>query len=243
MVSIDWYKIEIEDLISGVSANYVLNQCFVSGVSSFCDDFKRDATGQITSLNRGNANLGQVKTSGYDFSVHYRFPSTSWGNFNARLDGTYVSSYEVKSTATSDWVDYAGFYDGYAYYKLRTNLAVDWTLGPWSVTWTARYFDKTKSWCWSDTEMCTNPDAETDVMGVGYNQIGSQTFHDIAVGYKTPWKGGQVLAGINNVFAKGPTLDISNSYAIGSGGPSSSSSVNPNLPIDRFFWVRYNQGF
>lgn len=242
-VSVDYYKIEINDLISAVSAGYVLNSCFVQGVSSFCDNFTRDATGQVVSLNRGNANLGQTQTSGYDFSVYYRFPTTSYGNFNITWDNTYVSSYKQKSTATSDWVEYSGFFSGYAYYKWRSNLGVDWSMGPWSARWMMRYYDKIKGQCWNTdpAEACSNPTAETDVFGTGYDMIGSMTFHDISVGYKTPWKGGQFLAGVNNAFGKGPTVSISANYTLD--GPSSSSSVDPNLPIDRFWWLRYNQSF
>ena len=241
-LAFDWYKIEIEDVITGISAGYVLNQCYVSGNSAFCDDFKRDSTGQVVTLNRGNANLGGIKTAGYDFGVYYRFPTTKWGNFNVRWDNTYVDYFKQQATAGGEWTDYAGYYDGYAYYKWRSNLNLDWSMGSWSVTWGMRYYDSIKGQCWSSdpVEDCTNPGEESPIWGPDVNRIGSMTYHDVSVGYKFPWKG-QILAGINNVFAKDPTVNISSNYTLN--GPSSSSSVDPNLPIDRFFWIRYNQYF
>jgi iron complex outermembrane receptor protein len=239
-LAFDWYKIEIEDVITGISAGYVLNQCYVSGNSAFCDDFKRDSTGQVVTLNRGNANLGGIKTAGYDFGVYHRLPTTKWGNFGVRWDNTYVDYFKQQATAGGEWTDYAGYYDGYAYYKWRSNLNLDWSMGSWSVTWGMRYYDSIKGQCWSSTEDCTSPTEESPTWGPGVNRIGSQTFHDVSVAYKFSWKG-QILAGINNVFAKDPTVNISSNYTLN--GPSSSSSVDPNLPIDRFFWIRYNQYF
>ena len=241
-VSVDWFKIEIEDLIAGVSAGYVLNQCYVAGNSQFCDSFRRDATGQVTSLNRGNANLGEVKTAGYDFSVNYRFAPTKWGNFGIRWDNTLVDYYKTKSTPTAEWTDSNGYYDGNAYYKWRSNLNLDWGMGAWSVTWGVRHFNAIKTQCWntSPPQDCTHPEEDTDLWGVGVNRLGSVTYHDVSVGYKLPWNA-QVMAGVNNLFRKDPAWNLSANYALG--GPVSSTSVDPGMPIDRFMWIRYNQKF
>jgi iron complex outermembrane receptor protein len=45
------------------------------------------------------------------------------------------------------------------------------------------------------------------------------------------------MVGANNVFDKKPRIV----YTIL--GASSSSAVDANLPLDRFFYVRYNQAF
>jgi len=48
------------------------------------------------------------------------------------------------------------------------------------------------------------------------------------------------LLGANNIFDKKPVID----YSAGSAtGGNSSSSISPELPIDRFVYVRYNQAF
>ena len=64
--------------------------------------------------------------------------------------------------------------------------------------------------------------------------LGSVTRHDISVGYTTPWKG-KILVGANNVLDKAPRITYN--------GASSSSSVDAELPIDRFVYVRYTQAF
>ena len=104
-----------------------MNQCYVSGVQAFCDNIKRDpATGMIASLSRGNANLGELRTRGFDLSFAYRFPRTRLGQFNLRSESTYVDRYAIKSTATAAWIDYAG---EYGYNRVKSNLTLDWNQG------------------------------------------------------------------------------------------------------------------
>ncbi|MGV7208808.1 TonB-dependent receptor plug domain-containing protein [Oxalobacteraceae bacterium A2-2] len=236
-VALDWYKIQVDNRITAVSATYVINQCVVQGVQSFCDKFKRDPlTGQIVTLSRGNANLGQLSTEGVDLALNYRFAKSKYGQFALRSENSYVASYKIKSTATSDWVGYAG---EYGIYRLKSNVSLDWKQGNWSSTFTSRYYSSVKGNCWSSTVECSNPN-DTASWGTGYNKVGAVVYSDLSVGYKTPWKG-QIVVGSNNIFNRKPrvVLDAGSAY----GGPSSSSSVNPDLPIDRFFYARYNQSF
>lgn len=69
---------------------------------------------------------------------------------------------------------------------------------------------------------------------VGYDRKGSQSFHYISVGYAFPLKG-KLVAGINNAFAKEPRVNYN--------AAASASSVDPDIPLDRFFYVRYNHAF
>jgi len=236
-VSVDWYNISIENRITAVSANYILGQCYVNGVSEFCGLFSRDATGQINNLRRGNANLGEIETEGWDLSWNYRFPATSFGRFAVRSDSTYVSKYAIKSTPTANWVRYEG---EWGTPRFKTNFSIDWTMGDFGVNFGTRYTAKTKTICWStnvaNPVYCSIPTDPWTSGGTGYQKLDS-LHNDISFSYKTPWKG-ELRIGANNVFDKKPVINYSaNSVS------SSSSSVDPDLPIDRFFYVRYNQKF
>jgi iron complex outermembrane receptor protein len=96
-----------------------------------------------------------------------------------------------------------------------------------------------KDRCWTSTVECSNPN-DLVSWGKGYNRQGSQTYHDISVGYAFPWNG-KLLVGANNVFDKAPRIVLNSSSSYG--GTSSSSAVDPDRPIDRFVYVRYNQSF
>ncbi|MFP3787366.1 hypothetical protein, partial [Burkholderia sp. SIMBA_024] len=78
-VSLDWWKIDIEDAISEFSASYILDQCYGKGISAYCDLVTRDATGTITQLLIKPLNVGQQRMEGYDLAAHYRLPETAAG--------------------------------------------------------------------------------------------------------------------------------------------------------------------
>jgi len=232
--SLDFYRVKIDNRITGVSATYVANQCYVDNVPSFCTSIQRNADGEITNLSHGNANLGSLKTDGIDLSLAYRFPSTQYGRFSLKSDTSYTHSFSVKSAADADWADYTG---EYYYNKFKSVTSLDWSMGNWGATWTMRYYSPTKDQCWDTDVECSNPEGYTESWGTGYNKQGAMIYHDLNVNYKTSWKG-QIMVGINNAFDKKPRI----TYAV-NGTSSSASSVDPNMPLDRFFYVRYNQSF
>jgi iron complex outermembrane receptor protein len=238
-VAADYFDIRVQNRIAAVSVKYTLDQCYISGVQSFCNNVVRDpVTGQITNLSRGNLNLGSLATKGLDLSIGYRLPRTQFGQFNIRSESTYVDSYTIKSTDVAPAIDYAG---EYLYNRVKSNVAIDWSLGNWSATLATRYYSGVKDRCWtvSPAVECSNPTDKTS-WGTGYNAIGATVYNDLNVSYKFAWKG-TLAVGANNVFDKQPR--IAYGAASANGGTSSSSSVDAELPLDRFIYVRYNQAF
>jgi iron complex outermembrane receptor protein len=235
--SVDYYKIDVDNRITAVSAGYILGQCYVQGVSSFCNKFRRDATGMVSYLERGNANLGNLSTEGIDLGVNYAFPANEYGKFGVRSQSSYVKSYKIKSSADANWFDYAGEYDTFHF---KSNIFLDWSKDSWTATFATRYYGSVKTQCWSGTEAaCNNPNG-TASWGTGYIQQKPMIFNDISVGYKTASKG-QLVFGVNNVFGGTPRVIYNASYTLG--GSSSSSAVDPNMPIDKFFFARFTQPF
>ena len=230
-LGLDWYNIKIENRITAIGATYVANQCYIEGDANFCSVIKRDPiTGQITTLSRGNANLGEMETEGLDLAINYRLPRTAYGQFGFRNETSYVDKFRTRSSAENEWNEYAG---EYFYNRVKSNTTLDWSLGNWSATWGFRYYSPVKDQCWDVDIECNMPDHEA-TFGTGANKLGSVTIHDMSVGYKTSWNG-RVLFGINNVFDKKPRIVYSTQ--------ADSSSVDADMSLDRFFYVRYTQSF
>ncbi|WP_300758521.1 TonB-dependent receptor, partial [Janthinobacterium sp.] len=237
--SLDWFKINVKNQISAVSANDVLYNCFVQQTQSYCGAITRDATGAVVGLSRGTVNLGELSTEGFDIGLNYRFPRNAYGNFALRSESTLLRSFKSRSAADAAWQEYAG---EFGYNRLKSNISLDWSLGNWAATVTARYQSGVKDQCWdADNGVeCSNPTFTGVSFGPGYNKKGSVTYTDLNVAYKTSWKG-EFSVGANNLFDRAPRIMY---QAGGAGlGTSSSSSVDPNAPIDRFVYVRYNQAF
>ncbi|WP_243042002.1 TonB-dependent receptor plug domain-containing protein [Dyella sedimenti] len=232
-VYLDWYDIRIVNQITAVGANYVLNQCYVSEVQSFCNDFQRDpVTHAVIDLNRGNLNLGSLRTSGYDFRVNYRLPEFSFGKFAVSLDSNYLKSYDQRSTSDSDIIGYAG---QWGLPRVRANVGLDWSLKEWGATWTMRYYGAFRDDCWDENE-CNQPNYESPSWsGIGANRKGASVYNDVQFRYSLPWNG-TISFGVRNVFDKQPTI----TYAVSN---SSTASLDPTLDIDRYFYLQYNQRF
>ncbi|WP_426173944.1 TonB-dependent receptor domain-containing protein [Massilia sp. TWR1-2-2] len=109
--SVDFYKIKIEDTISAVPAASALNKCYnldgsnptYSATNPFCLLVSRDSNGLLTQVAAPYLNLGQLKTSGVDVQVDWRFKlgaiglSDAWGTFGVNSAVSVVNSYQSQA--------------------------------------------------------------------------------------------------------------------------------------------------
>jgi len=236
-ISLDWYKIEIENVITAVSATYVLQQCY-NGVTSFCNYGRDAATGQVVTLSRGNTNLGGLQTEGYNFGVNYRLPEMGIGQFGVRLDTNYLVNFRQQSDNGAPWDDYAGYWN---YPRVRGTLGVNWSLGDLSASWDLRYYGGYRDFCWDQPSgiECNEPNYVTPNNGwgggEGANKKGSISYQDVSVSWAAPWNG-TVTIGARNVWNKQPPI----TYSLTN---NSSSSIDPMLDYDRYIFMQYTQRF
>jgi iron complex outermembrane receptor protein len=238
-ITLDYYKVDIHDVITPILAGDILNFCYVRNDPTYCGRFTRAADGRITSLDESLVNLGSLRTEGYDLGLHYRFPQTRSGEFALLSDSTYLKDYTQRSSASAEPRQLAGYMNGVqGLYRVRSNLSLDWSWRRFGATWTVRYYSGLKDSCWSSTEECNEPDTLNVISGVtGVSRKGGVAFNDAQFRWMTPWDG-CIRVGINNVFArKGPLY-----YNVSSAG-GGSPPYNPAFDIDRYFYIGYQQRF
>lgn len=238
-VTLDYYKISIKDVITPILAGDILNFCYVRNDPTYCGRFTRAADGRITSLDESLANLGTLRTEGYDLGLHYRFPETRYGEFTLLSDSTYLKDYTQASSPGSAPRQLAGYMNGVqGLYRVRSNLSLDWSWRRFGVTWTTRYFSGLKDSCWSSDVECNRPEEINALTGAeGVSRKGGVAFHDLQLRWQAPWNG-NVRLGVNNIFGrKGPLY-----YNVSSAG-GGSAPYNPAFDIDRYFYVGYQQRF
>ena len=236
-LSLDWWKIRINDVIVGESATDMLNQCYVQGVDAACSRFTRSTSGktigQVSSLDRTLLNAGYQETAGYDISVRYRLPELAIGKFAITWNTTYVDYLERKNdnVDTTPVRQYTGWEGNF---RVRSNLNLDWQYGNLGLGWTARYYSGMQENCAFATE-CSNPGFSSPYTGnQGINKVGSNTFHDIQMRYILPWNG-TISMGMNNVFDhQGPIM-----YS----QPNSSFTYYGGFDIGRYMYMKYQQRF
>jgi len=235
-VGVDWWSIRIDNTIVTDSPNLIMEDCYVRLIESRCSMFTRDpANGNIVgTLNYGNRNAGYTETEGFDFDISYS-RDTDFGRFSAKSATTYVGKYEEKSTDDADAVPSQNNGFG-AYFRVRSNLGLGWSMNDLSVNWNLRYYSGTKESC-RFTTRCTLPNySAPDTLGVisPQTELGAVTFHDVQVSYATPWNA-TVAVGANNVFNKvGPMMTSQ---------PSSNFSYYGGYDIGRFLYMKYSQKF
>ncbi len=235
-LALDWWKIRVEDTMVSDTPNAILSDCYIALIESRCSLFTRDPVlGIVNNLTYGLRNAGYTEIEGYDLSVGYNMPTDSLGNFAFNWDSTYFSRYE--STSTND----AGVIPAQAVgfgsrFRVRSNLGVDWSYGDFGVSWKMRYFSKVKEDCFFD-EVCNIPNYQapwTQGNLQPQNRVGSTTFNDIQVRYKTPWNS-TISIGANNVFEKfGPIMYTA---------PNSGFSYYGGYDFGRFIYAKYEQRF
>jgi len=130
-LSLDYYDIEIEDVISAVSATRLINECYEStnypNVSQ-CDAHERfPGTGKLRYWYSYGINQSVRETNGYDLAVNYHFESLPLipGTLSANLQFTKRDSYIEQTTKSSTPIDYlheVGYNDD----KIKFKLLYQW---------------------------------------------------------------------------------------------------------------------
>ena len=205
-LSVDYFDIEIEDIISNLARGTSLNECYVNsgGVydasSPFCQSIVRYASGTaqvgaMRELNSQTQNLGTFKTSGIDVLASYtfdlnNFPMTrdmsgNWGTLVASLSYQHLDSYKTSPLPGAELVESAGT-TGLS--KNKAQLDLLYRRDALTVSWQTQFVGES---CYFDLNDC----ADNDVSGY----IGLTTFSDLQVRYAVTEKA-TVFAGVDNIF-------------------------------------------
>ncbi len=243
-VTLDWWQIKVEDAITRPAIQDIMSYCYggtPQQQAAYCGLITRDPNYgtvnqryTITNVNMPLQNLASYKVEGWDLGLAYRLPETSFGQFTISWDSTYLSKWDTKSTQDSPVEGRQGRYrDQDPYWRIRSNLYVDWSYGDFGVNWGLRYKSGMREECpFSPTQ---DPDTFPYCSdgAKGENHIASTTYHDIQVRYNTPWKG-TIMLGLNNAFDKDPPV----SYSV------RANMFDPQYDLPgRYMYMQYKQKF
>ena len=238
-VTLDWWQIKIEDAITRPAIGDIIDACYKGSAQqqlAYCGLITRDPNYgtideryTITNVDMPLLNLASYKVEGWDLGLAYRLPETSIGQFTVSWDSTYLSKWETKSTPDAAVDGRQGTYlNQDPYWRIRSNLYVDWSFGDFGVNWGLRYKSGMTELCslGSLQAYCSDPEGEK-------NHIGATTYHDVQVRYNTPWNG-TVMLGLNNAFNKQPPTSYAVAY----------NMFDPQYDLPgRYLYMQYKQKF
>ncbi|MFQ3195133.1 MAG: iron complex outermembrane receptor protein [Colwellia sp.] len=99
--SLDYWTIEIEDVIDNIEPELTVEQCAKTGNAAFCDNIKRSPSGNLWLGQAGfvgatDLNLASQKWEGVDLSGSYS-TDIAGGSLKATILGTYMMTKETQS--------------------------------------------------------------------------------------------------------------------------------------------------
>lgn len=203
--SVDYYNIELEDVIGSLSTVTVVDQCYNRpGLpETFCGLVTRNPSGLLESVNTQLFNIAEETVEGIDVQASYAWEALAgtWQaglNFAHLLERTrteFDGAPENDFTGRIDAIDNAG------------NLSLGYIRNDWYVTWTGRFLGSAEA----GTSDANRADPGNDIDSILYQDLqGSFVFNDLF----------SVTAGIKNLTDEGPPLvtEFSNSGLVPSGG-------------------------
>ena len=138
-VSVDYYDIKIQDTITSLTSNTVIQNCALTGDAQLCGLIHRGVGTESLWFNNADyvdvqkVNIGTVATKGIDLAAHYTQPIGSVGKLVFTLSGTHVNSFDTQPLPTGGSFDCTGLYGatcGAPTPKWRHTFETDW-LTPW----------------------------------------------------------------------------------------------------------------
>lgn len=115
MASIDYYKIEIEDAISEVTAETFVDRCYNPAYNPnfeldnfYCNFFTRNSfNGEITDAAEVQNNIGAIHTSGIDLQVDYTV-DVGPGTLGLNWAAAYIEKFDVQELPGDAFTEYKG---------------------------------------------------------------------------------------------------------------------------------------
>ncbi|NEZ03334.1 TonB-dependent receptor [Wenzhouxiangella sp. XN201] len=221
-VAIDYYNIELDNSISSIGAQSILDACAFS--LRLCNLVERSSSGEVSSLLDTQVNIGGTETAGVDWSIDYRFGEQSWGNLRTIWRGTYTSKFEESVPDFSDpdapeeVRDLLGTMlpgqPDRSFPKWRSNLDLIWGLGDWEAVWNVQYIHSYTEGCndglspsFVELGLCSNPDPVNPT-----NKLDSVVYNDFQLSYffdDWDFADSKFTIGVDNVFDEDPPVSMS----------------------------------
>jgi len=237
--TIDYFDIRVSNLIGTYGFNYILDECALTGASTWCGLVHREpSTGSLwlspaAYITDTSQNLGSEEVKGVDLGASYRVDFGRYGSISLKVTGSYESSFIVTPVPGAPSYNCAGYYGatcGYGRPDWRHRFTADWISPITGLTtgFTWRYFGGLKL----DATNPDNPSYNTEAIMQSDARVPSVSYLDLHASYALSNKT-VIRVGVNNVFDKDPP-DM----------PDSQVENNAQYDIlGRFIFVRVTHDF
>ncbi|HXN15913.1 MAG TPA: TonB-dependent receptor, partial [Usitatibacter sp.] len=194
-LSVDYYRVKVDNQILNIGSQTVADlEAQGLNLANYSVSVTRDASGMITAITSGSANVPGFQTSGIDTEANFIFDLKDKGRIKSRLLFTWVKEFKRPAAPGAPIFDAVGFVDQPD--KLF-NWSNNWTLGRWSAD---------LRWNYVAGYDARSPEQANVLNLQDQGRIGSYQTFDLSVTYETPWKG-VISVGARNIANRQPTVN------------------------------------
>lgn len=211
-VTVDYWGLKLNDVLGALTIAEVQQN-----PAKYAEYIIRGSNGVIDHIVASQANRGQTRIRGADVSVGYRFPATTYGTFDAQMDGTWYDKYEFQSEKDGPWLQNVGIItnDGrFGGAGPNSGLAGMPQMNPrWKHAASVTY----NHGAWSTTVSQRYQTGLTDVTpraGSTLTEVDAYSQYNLNVRYKGI-KNATISLGVNNITQEWPPLTANSIYSGG----------------------------
>jgi iron complex outermembrane receptor protein len=242
-MSVDWYEIEVEDIVGNIPLDVSLNGCLSGAQTEFCNNIVRTPFGTLfgdTIAGGGyiigtNANVAKSTFSGVDIQGSYQFDVGSLGSLGVALNATYVMDTKTLPLPGEHEYDCAGLYGSTCDAPIpdyRHSMQISWLLpANFTAALQWRYLSSVKH-----EQNTSDPTLGGNPVTFG-GTLGSQSYFDLSGSY-TFNEQYTIRLGINNLFDKDPPL-VDTSWS----GPGTPNTWGPYDTLGQQVFLNLNAKF
>lgn len=217
-LSLDYYDIDIKDIIGNFSAQEILDSCYITGDPEECSKVIReggDLTGSNAGIEQFTTNLNYLRAEGVEIGINLDFDLAEMGSLNFSANINKYLTQESQSSATVPVLDCKGFYG------TSCNPTSDLR---WIQRTTWDWHDFTVSVLWRHIDAIDVEITEADSRFEEFRHIDSYDYIDLFASYQVT-QYAAITFGVDNLFEKDPPV-------LGNDIGSSSANSGNTFPSD-----------
>jgi outer membrane receptor protein involved in Fe transport len=239
-VTLDYWQVEIDDAISSLGIQFILDDCYLNNNAASCALVtRRPGDFGIGQILDGPLNVAEQGAKGVDFEVRYGW-DTTFGQFSAAVLWAHLLERTKTAFPGDEEQDLSGRYtdptaqDGGAYPENKISYSLQWLLGDLSLSYIGQYIGSL------DADTFCNCDSDLDPSnnepdGTYIQEIDDVLYHDLVASYEFTQTNTRVTASITNITDEPPPyIEV---------GFNATTDPSTYRLFGRGYWVRLEQKF
>ncbi len=200
--TVDYWQIAIEDGISSLGVQFILEDCYVRQVAASCSLITRRPDYSVAQVLDGSINVSEQGAKGIDTELRYGW-DTNIGKWEASILWAHLLERTKTPFSGASEDDLSGRYtdptaeDGGAYATDKFNYSLKWMWNDLTIGYLGEYISSLDADTFCNCGTGNRPD------GSYIQAISSQLYHDLLATYEFK-TGTKIAAGITNVTDEAP---------------------------------------